>query len=300
MHTFAEVFTALQSAPPRTLAIAGAEDSDVTEAFALAVQSGWAKGILLGNKAEIEALLAARPLPQESYTIEECAPAELAARSVAAVAEGRAHILMKGKIKTGELMKAVLHKTKGLNTGRMLSHVCIVQKPGGGFLLVSDGGMIPAPALEEKTHIIANAVEIAQGLGIKRPRVGVVSSQWGAPGSSRASGEAADLAVMGRRGQIAGAEIEGPVPLDSVTLQSYEDNWMTAAPADIVVLPDLESGNIMGKALIYLAGLETALIVAGAKVPIVLTSRSNAPSIRLNSIALALWVQSSQANRLKR
>ena len=101
---------------------------------------------------------------------------------------------------------------------------------------------------------------------------------------------------MGRRGQIQGAVIEGPAPLDIVTLQPYEEDWATVnQTADIIIVPHLESGNILGKTLIYLAQLETALIVAGAKVPIVLTSRSNAPAIRLNSIALALLVQKNES-----
>ncbi|MCD6309332.1 MAG: phosphate butyryltransferase [Candidatus Eremiobacteraeota bacterium] len=275
METFDDIKQAAYDLPDKNLVVAGALDEQVIIACANAYREGICNSILVGKPDPITGLCLKYDFPPGGYEIlpaenseEECLVA------IEAIKSGRAQILMKGKVKTGFLMKTVL---SNLGRDRLLSHVFVAQRPEGGFFLMSDGGMVIKPSIEDKLHIIENAVEVARALGISEPRVLILSHETKVQQGEEASLEGAIISTMAKRGQISTSRVYGPGPLE-----------LSIDNADIVIVPNIECGNILGKSIQYFAGFSNGLIVAGARCPIVLTSRADSAEIKLNSIALAL------------
>ena len=216
-----------------------------------------------------------------------------AARAVALVHEGRAGALMKGHLHTDDLLRAVLKRKGGLRTDRRLSHVFAMDVPGHDRLLfITDGAINIAPDLACKASIAQNALDLAVAVGVTAPKLAVLSAVEAANPAIPSSVEAAEIAAMAARGEITGGSVQGPLAMDlALSLHAAAVKGVegpVAGRADIVLVPGLEAGNILFKALTYLAGAKAAGVVLGAAVPVILTSRSDDEHARLASCAVAV------------
>jgi len=209
---------------------------------------------------------------------------------------------MKGSLHTDELMGAVVHADSGLRTGRRISHVFVMDVPAyPRMLLVTDAAISIAPALEDKIDIVQNAIDLAQVLGIERPRVAILSAVETVTPKIVSTIDAASLCKMADRGQIRGAVLDGPLAFDNaISVAAARAKGIespVAGRADILVVPDIEAGNILAKQLQYLAGADSAGIVLGARVPIVLTSRADSARTRIASAAVMGLLARAQSLR---
>lgn len=250
--------------------------------------------VLVGPEAKIRAAAGQAALDLAGFTIIPTEHSEAAAAVAVGLARtGKVGALMKGALHTDELMSAVLDSEHGLRTGRRISHVFVIDTPRyPRLLLITDAAVNVAPTLEEKRDIVQNAIELAHTLGIERPRVAVLSAVETVTPRIPSTLDAAALCKMADRGQITGAVLDGPLAFDNaVSAEAAATKGIVsevAGRADIFVVPDIESGNLLAKQLEYLAGAHLAGIVLGARVPIVLTSRADPPAARLASCAIAV------------
>jgi phosphate acetyltransferase len=217
---------------------------------------------------------------------------DAAAKSVALCRSGRARALMKGSLHTDVLMHAALDRDSGLRAGRRVSHVFVLDAPAYPRpLFITDAAINIYPTLEEKVDIVQNAIELAHALGIDVPNVAILSAVETVNPKITSTLDAAALCKMADRKQIVGAALDGPLAFDTaVSTEAAAIKGLSsrvAGMADILVVPDLESGNMLAKQLEYLGGAELAGVVVGARVPIILTSRADAPRARLASCAVA-------------
>jgi phosphate butyryltransferase len=225
--------------------------------------------------------------------VDEQSPIAAARKAVQLVSSGQAQMLMKGLVNTADIMRAVLDKEIGLRTGRVISHVAIMEPKGyGRLLLMTDGGMLIAPDLQQKAQMIENAVGIARKLGNELPKVAVLAAFEQVNPDMPATVDAALLSKMAERGQIKHCIVDGPIALDgAVSKEAAAHKGMqspVAGEADILLVPVIEVGNVMYKTLVYLGGADVAGVIAGAAAPIILTSRSDTHQAKLYSIATAV------------
>jgi phosphate acetyltransferase len=224
---------------------------------------------------------------------------DAAAKAVALVRAGRAEALMKGSLHTDELMSAVVARETGLRTARRISHCFIMDVPGHtNPLIITDAAVNIAPSLAEKVDIVQNAIDLAHALGSKEVRVAILSATESVNPHVPSTLEAAALCKMADRGQITGAFLDGPLALDNaISLEAAKVKKIAspvAGRANVLVVPDLEAGNMLAKSLSFLAGADAAGIVLGARVPIILTSRADAVLTRLASCAVAVLVAAAR------
>ena len=225
-----------------------------------------------------------------------------AERAVALVREGRAEVLMKGSLHTDELLSAVVSREKGLRTGRRISHVFLMDVPTyHKVLVITDAAINIAPALEDKVDIVQNAIDLAIALGVKTPKVAILAAVETVNSKMPATLDAAALCKMADRGQIKGGLLDGPLAFDNaISKDAAKTKGIVsdvAGDPDILLAPDLEAGNILAKQLSFLANADSAGLVLGAKVPIVLTSRADSVRSRIASCAVANQV--AHARRAK-
>ena len=218
---------------------------------------------------------------------------EAAAKAVELVREGRAEILMKGSLHTDELMSAIVARDKGLRTSRRISHVFVMDVPTyHKVLIVTDGAINIAPALEDKVDICQNAIDLARSLGLERPKVAILAAVETVTSRMPATIDAAALCKMAERGQITGGMLDGPLAFDNaISKQAAETKGIrsdVAGDPDILLAPDLEAGNILAKQLSFLANADSAGLVLGARVPVILTSRADSVRSRIASCAVAM------------
>jgi phosphotransacetylase len=218
-----------------------------------------------------------------------------AATAVQLVREGQAEVLMKGSLHSDEILGAVVAKDTGMRTGRRLSHVFIMDVPTyHKVLLVTDGAINIAPTLEDKVDICQNAIDLARSLGVTRPKVAILAAVETISSKMVATIDAAALCKMADRGQITGAILDGPLAFDNaISAEAAQIKGIrseVAGDPDILVAPDLESGNILAKQLSFLANADSAGLVLGARVPIILTSRADAVRARIASCGVAMLV----------
>ncbi|WP_373463243.1 phosphate butyryltransferase [Bacillus sp. SORGH_AS_0510] len=280
-----------------TVAVAAAEDEEVIEAVLDALNRNLARFILFGDKDKIISLLQMRKYEDQGkqnlnivHTNSTNESAELAVKSVF---HKEADVLMKGNIPTNLILKAVLNKDFGLRTGNVLSHVAFFEIPGfERFTIVTDAAMNIAPDLQQKAQIIKNAVSLAKSVGIETPKVAPLAAVEVINPSMQATLDAASLTLMNKRGQISGCIVDGPLALDNaVSVLAAEHKGIqseVAGHADILLVPTIEVGNVLYKSLIYFAKAKVGAVIAGAKAPIVLTSRADSAESKLYSLALAL------------
>jgi phosphate acetyltransferase len=284
---------AVAELPPAPTAVAHPCSEAALEGAVDAARMGIIAPILVGPRARIMAVAEAAGLDIAHYEIVDAAHSHDAAdKAVALVREGRAEVLMKGSLHTDELLGAVVHRETGLRTARRLSHCFIFDVPGHDrVLVITDAAINISPTLEEKVDIVQNAIDLAHAMGIAEPRVAILSAMETVSPKLPSTIEAAALCKMADRGQITGGLLEGPLALDNaISPEAARIKGIggpVAGQADILVVPDLEAGNMLAKSLGFLAGADSAGIVLGARVPIVLTSRADSVHSRLASCAVA-------------
>ena len=238
-------------------------------------------------------------VPEGVEVVEASSPEEAAELAVKDAAAGRVHIVMKGFLKTGVLLKAVLNRDWGLRTGRILSDILIAENPAGeGLVGMTDGGVNVLPGVEEKVQIVQNAIDVFRNLGYGRPRVALLSAVEYVTEKIPSTVEAAEVVERYRRGEIVGGVVEGPLALDvavsEVAARRKGVKGEVAGRADILVVPNIEAGNILGKAYTYYAKVPVGHVIMGAKVPVLIPSRNEGDEDRLNSIALGVVISASK------
>lgn len=276
----------------QTVALVASEDYNSLEAILNAEKEKIIRPILIGDEVRIREILKELHAVDEYEIYDEPDPKKAAYKAVELIGENKADFIMKGKIQTGDLLKAVVDKERGLSQGRLMSHFVITEIPTYHKLLVTtDGGMVMYPTLEQKKEIIINTVEILRNLGYTKPKVGVLAAVEKINPKMPETIDADSLKKMNLRGEIKDCIVEGPISYDlamdkeSARLKNYESE--VAGDVDALIVPDITSGNILGKSLIYSAGGKMAGIIVGAKVPIVLTSRGASAEEKFLSLALA-------------
>jgi phosphate acetyltransferase len=269
--------------------------TDVALTGAVAAEAaGLIEPILVGNEGAVRELASKLKVDVSRWRLVDAVDdADAARKAVGLCREGAAAGLMKGSLHTDVLMHAVLDAHGGLRTARRVSHVFVIDAPGYPRpLLVTDAAINIYPTLEEKVDIARNAIELAHALGIARPNVAILSAVETVSPKITSTLDAAALCKMADRKQITGAVLDGPLAFDTAVSKEAADIKQLVSPvagvADILLVPDLESGNMLAKQLEYLGGAELAGVVLGAKVPIVLTSRSDSARARLASCAVAV------------
>jgi phosphate acetyltransferase len=261
-----------------------------------AAKMGVITPILVGPRHKITKAAAAANLDIAAYEVVDAEHSHAAAeKAVALIREGRAEMLMKGSLSTGELLGAVVKRDTGLRTARRLSHCFIMDVPNHpNVLIITDAAINVFPTLEEKIDIVQNAIDLAHALKIDNPKVAILSAMETVNPSLPSTVEAAALCKMADRGQITGGLLDGPLALDNaISPEAARIKNITgpvAGHADILVVPDLEAGNMLAKSLSFLMGADSAGIVLGARVPITLTSRADTVQSRLASCAVAALV----------
>jgi len=228
-----------------------------------------------------------------------------AAKAVELVREGRAELLMKGSLHTDELLGAVVAREAGLRTGRRISHVFIMDVPTyHKVLVVTDAAINIAPTLEDKVDICQNAIDLAISLGLEKPKVAILAAVETVTSKMPATIDAAALCKMAERGQITGGILDGPLAFDNaISRQAAETKGIhsvVAGDPDILLVPDLEAGNMLAKQLSFLANADSAGLVLGARVPIILTSRADTVRSRIASCAVAVLAVHARRGALSR
>ncbi|TKH66080.1 phosphate butyryltransferase [Bacillus cereus] len=281
--------------PKKTVAVAVAEDHEVIEAVAKAIKLQLAQFRLYGNQEKIMGMLQEHGLQTSEHVevIAAMSNAEAAELSVKAVRNGEADVLMKGNIPTANILKAVLNKEWGLRKGSVLSHVAAFEVPNYDRLIfVTDAAMNIAPDVIQKAAIIQNTVEVAWAIGIDLPKVGPIAAVEVVNPAMQATIDAAMLTQMNRRGQIKDCIVDGPLALDNAVSQIAAEHKGivsdVAGKADILLVPTIEAGNVLYKSLVYFADAKVGAMIAGAKAPIVLTSRADSAETKVYSLALAV------------
>lgn len=297
------LIAAARALPPLRVAVVHPANAVALQAALESARLGLIQPLLVGPQARIA--LAAQALSTDLSNV-ECidaphshAAAELA---VALVHEGRADALMKGSLHTDELMGAVVRREGGLRTGRRISHCFVMDVPGHAQpLIISDAAVNIAPTLEEKVDIVQNAIDLAHALKFPAVRVALLSAMETVNPRVPSTLDAAALCKMAERGQITGAVLDGPLAMDNaIDAEAARIKGIVspvAGVANVLIVPDLDAGNMLAKSLSFLAGAYAAGLVLGTKVPIILTSRADSETARLASCALAALVAQAARER---
>jgi phosphate acetyltransferase len=282
--------------PPLPTAVVHPCDASSLGGAVEAAQLGLISPILCGPAARIEAVAQENGIQIDGYPIVDAPYSEAAAEAaVKLVREGKAEALMKGSLHTDELMAAVVKRDSGLRTGRRVSHCFVMAVPDHDDpLIITDAAVNIAPTLDDKRDILQNAIDLAHAMQFEEVRVAVLSAMETVNPKVPSTIEAAALCKMVDRKQITGALVDGPLALDNAIdpeaarIKGIESK--VAGRANVLLVPDLEAGNMLAKSLSFLAGADAAGIVLGARVPIILTSRADSVTTRLASCAVAVLV----------
>ncbi|MFN0168194.1 MAG: bifunctional enoyl-CoA hydratase/phosphate acetyltransferase [Bryobacteraceae bacterium] len=301
-RTLDEIVQAALKQGPARIAVAAGHDPDVIEALKQARDMNLAHATFCGNAEKIRSMGAAVgfDIPDEQIVHE---PDEMAAarKAIALIREGKAGLLMKGKISTASLVRTVLDRETGMRGGRLLSQVIVFQVPGyDRLMLMTDAAINIAPTLEHKADLCRNAIDVARAIGIEKPNIAALCALEFVNPDMPATVDAAGLAGMNRRGQITGCYIEGPIALDVPLSRFAASRKGIDSPivenTDIFLAPDIEAGNILYRAILYFAKGESGGIVVGAKVPLILLSRAEDPATKIRSIAIAMLAAAAKKN----
>ena len=291
--TFEDLLKSVQGLPAMPIAVIDADEQHVLEGVCEATEAGYIDPILIGDEMSIRNKLKAIACTRQYRIVHAPAEAAMAEKGVELIEKGEAKALMKGHIHTDEFLHPILlHHLQGK---KRISHVFLADlKTYPKLLYITDSAINISPDLSTKMHIVQNAVDIARLLGVQEPKVAALSAVEVVNPAIASTIDAACLAKMADRGQIQGAVVDGPLAFDNaISAESAKVkgiNSPVSGHVDILMVPDLVSGNILGKDLEYLAGAQMAGLVVGTKVPIILTSRSDPPRARLISCAVAALV----------
>ncbi len=289
-----QMIDALKGAEKKRLVVAFANDAHTIEAVSKAVDLGIIEATLVGDIDTMKKVCAEHNIDADKFKmVQESDSKKAAFKACEIINKGEADFIMKGLVSTDQYMRAILNKEVGLMRPKaILSHVTVIENPAyHKLLLVSDVAVMPAPELREKLQIANYLISTAHSLGIEQPKLAVIAASEQVSDRMPASTDAAIMAMMGKRGQIKGALVDGPLSLDlaidkeSVKIKKIDSE--VAGDADCLLFPNIESANVFYKANTKLSNAELGAMVMGAKVPAVLSSRGDSVQTKLNSIALA-------------
>lgn len=303
--TFEQVLDRIRDYPIKRVAIACGDLQSTLEAAALAEKHRVADAILVGDQAKTEAIAAAHGIDLSTAEFVDVKdPDEAAAAAVRLVSSGQADVVMKGLIHTDDFLRAVLLREGGLRTKCLLSHAFLLEVPHLNRLLcVTDGAMNIAPDFEQKAQIARNAIDLMCLLGVPDPKVAVLAAVELVNPKMQATQDAAILAHMSERGQFEHGVVDGPFAFDNavseLAAQVKGIRNPVAGKADVLLVPDVEAGNILVKTFVYLARGRVAGILLGAAAPVVLTSRADNAEAKFLSIATAVYVANLKQSRVK-
>ena len=297
---FHQLLAKARAQPPARTAIAHPCDQVSVESAVEAARLKLIEPILVGPRQRIQEVANTAGLDIAGFEIVDATYSqESASKAVALVREGRAECLMKGSLHTDELMAAVVARETGLRTARRLSHCFIMDVPDHPTpLIITDAAVNIAPNLEDKVDIVQNAIDLAHAMGVSEVRDAIHSAMETVNPKVSSTLEAAALCKMADRGQITGGLLDGPLALDNAISPEAAAIKKIKSPvagqANVLVVPDLEAGNMLAKSLSFLSGADAAGIVLGARVPIILTSRADSLLTRLASCAVAVLVAAAR------
>ena len=293
-HVFHKFLERCKDLPAITTAVVWPQSDVALKGAIEAAEEGLIEPTLIGDEKELKALAAKLGLNINPYPILQADTERQAAElGVAMCRSANAQAMMKGSLHTDELMKAAMKSDTGLRTSRRISHVFVMDTPAyARTLLITDAAINIEPELEDKVHIVQNAIDLAHALGVPEPKVALLSAVETVNPKIKSTLDAAALCKMADRGQITGGILDGPLAFDTAVSAKAAAIKKLESPvvgqADILVVPDLESGNMLAKQLEYLGGAQLAGIVLGARVPTILTSRADSAETRLTSCAVAV------------
>ncbi|HOC52547.1 MAG TPA: bifunctional enoyl-CoA hydratase/phosphate acetyltransferase [Caldisericia bacterium] len=295
IKNFEELITEVKKTGKKRLSIAIPYEVEDLKALKFAKDEGIIEPILIGKKDEIKKFYEKAEISLDAEIIEESDYYKAVELSVSMVRDGKADLLMKGLVKTPELLHAVLDKDKGIRKEKVLSHVGVLQCSRYPKLItMSDGGMIIAPTLDQKVEILKNAVFVSKALGVEIPKVALLSAIEIVNPDMPSSLDAALITMMAKRGQIKGAIVDGPLAFDNaISKWAAEVKGIksdVAGDADVFIVPNIEAGNIFFKILNYLSDGYSAGVVIGATAPVILPSRSDSKESKYYSIALGCLI----------
>jgi phosphate butyryltransferase len=299
--TFEEMTSAARQAGPVPIAVVAAHDPEVLRAVGQAQQEGMVRATLVGDWPAVEAYAAQTGADLNGATIVHEPDPKLAARQVVAMARsGLAAVVVKGQIKTADLLHVALNRDVGIRGRGLLSHVGLFELPGMDRLIyLSDSGVVVYPDVYQKLEIIANVVAVAHLFGVARPRVAILAASETVHPKIPASIDALALARMADQGWIEGALVDGPLGLElaisPAAAQAEESESPIAGLADVLIVPNVEAGNIVAKGLLYFAHARMAGLVVGARVPILINSRADSAETRYLSLAMATVLATVEA-----
>ena len=295
IRNFAELRRRAQPLGPKRVAVVAADDEVALTAAEGALRLGVAVPVLVGNERKIRASAEALGLFGLIAGAEFIGADDAATVATRMARDGHVDLLLKGHLRTDELLRAVLDKQNGLRMGRLLSDVLLYEDTLAGevrLVGITDGGLNVLPNLEQKKQIVQNAIEVMRSLELARPKIAIMSATEAVSESVPSSVDAKLLTEMGEAGQFGDVEIYGPLALDCALLESAAQakgvEHPVAGHADCMVVPNIEAGNLLGKSVKYLGGSQCAHVVAGAKVPILIPSRVESVDDKVNSIALGV------------
>lgn len=296
-----ELIIEAKKTPALKLAVAAAGDEIVLKSVKKADEEGIIKPILIGDKKKINFVLDDLNYDFKGELISTNSKQESTQKCIELIAKRKADFPMKGYLTTKLILQALLNKEYGLRKDKLLSLVTMMYlEKKEKIIFMTDAGMNINPDLSDKKEIIINAVEMAQAVGIKKPKVAALAAIEKINPAMPCTLDAANLAKMADRGQILKAEVDGPLAFDNaISIEAAKHkgiNSSVAGKADILLVPDIEAGNILYKALVFYAGLPAASLVLGAKVPLVLTSRADSFQTKFNSIVLGKMVTRGYKN----
>jgi phosphate acetyltransferase len=303
---YKRLITRCKALTPVPTAVAHPCDESSLRGAVEAAELGILQPILVGPRARIEAVAAQFHLDISGYEIVDVPHSHAAADMAVQLArEGRAEMLMKGSLHSDELMAAVVSRETGLRTNRRISHCFIMDVPAiDRAVIISDAAVNIFPTLEDKVHIVQNAIDMARALGMEQPKVAILSAMETVNPKVPSTIEAAALCKMADRGQITGGLLDGPLALDNAidlgAARIKKISSPVAGRADILIVPDLEAGNMLAKSLSFMADADAAGIVLGARVPVILTSRADSVTTRLASCAVAALVAQARREDLQK
>jgi phosphotransacetylase len=293
LKDFNEIVEQLNGAPKKTISVAVPETKEIMLALQRAYETGFVEIALAGEKSAIDQLRADLKLDFPIKAMVDTTDEHLAAmESAKYIAEGKAQVLMKGNLKTSTILSALLNKDFGLRTDRPLSHVFILEsKPCGRLLFVTDSAVNIAPDFQRKVDILQNAIDFVRRLGYQEPKAAVLAAVEYVTPKMPVTEDAAKLEELAKQGKITGAKVVGPFALDDALSEWVCKEKNITGPvqgdADILLVPDIECGNMLSKSQTFLAGGPLAGIAVGAKVPMVLNSRADNVDNRFYAIAAA-------------
>ncbi len=300
MKTMQDLIDLAKTKTKKTIVVAVAEDSAVMEAVEMAKTEGFVNAVLYGDERKILDVFNNLGLNSDDYEIHHVSDAKTACmQAVEHVSKNTGHFLMKGHVDTSVILKAALDKDIGLRTSRRLSHVSVIETSNYHKLLfMSDGAMNIAPNVDEKQEIIENAGIIANAIGIKTPKVGCVAAVEKVNPKMQATLDADELKKRSEKGIIKNIIVDGPFGLDNAINKEAAAHKGIQSPIagdlDILLMPAIEAGNVFYKTMMFLANAKSASVIAGAKCPIVLTSRADSKESKFYSIALSALVADLQ------